>query len=641
MQLIVVGMHRSGTSVLARMLNLMGAYFGTEGVSTGANRENPKGFWERRDVRNINDAVLHSVGCDWDRVSQFDVSSLPKAVVERFQVEASRVILDMDAHRPWLIKEPRLCLLLSLWKPLLEVPVCIHIVRHPIEVAASLRTRNGIPVEAGLALWQRYNHDAVSAMGDLPRIVVSHADLMREPVHAAARIQKSLALHGVELSRSPSPDEILAFVDSKLHRERHEAPELAGYADVPQCAMYERMLHSADVATKDELSLAPEAVASLRAYEAGLPVPEAKKSKSDREALDEANQELERLASRLSALQLELTLRTESFEQLKMDAESSRRSASFAIDECRRLGAQLDEISRARAADRDQLADVQGRFAQCDDARRVALEKLGVLRGEAAMLQEELKVAQQQRVALEERVSRTAGEALARQAELESVIAERFRETATITKLLAESEEARAQALSSAASLEARVTRLETDKRRLQAETVALGREKQSLTASLEEVSAQREELEVKISSISDFLGQEKMSAHARVNSASWRATAPLRRIRGILNGRSTSGCPVYGADVLRLHMSKMFDAAWYLAQYQDVAVTGADPVVHYLAYGAAEGRDPGPEFSTTAYLERNPDVKAAGMNPLVHLLTHGFEEGRVGSSSMHGDSHG
>ena len=61
MQLIVLGMHRSGTSVLARLLNLMGVYFGPEGISTGANQENPKGFWERKDVRQLNDGVLQRV----------------------------------------------------------------------------------------------------------------------------------------------------------------------------------------------------------------------------------------------------------------------------------------------------------------------------------------------------------------------------------------------------------------------------------------------------------------------------------------------------------------------------------------------------------------------------------------------------
>ena len=71
MQLIILGMHRSGTSVLARLLNMMGAYFGPEGIGTDANDENPKGFWERRDVRSVNDFVLHSVNCDWHKVSDF------------------------------------------------------------------------------------------------------------------------------------------------------------------------------------------------------------------------------------------------------------------------------------------------------------------------------------------------------------------------------------------------------------------------------------------------------------------------------------------------------------------------------------------------------------------------------------------
>jgi len=64
MQLIILGMHRSGTSMQTRLLNLAGAYFGPEGSSTGANDENPKGFWERVEARRLNDAVLFSTGHD-------------------------------------------------------------------------------------------------------------------------------------------------------------------------------------------------------------------------------------------------------------------------------------------------------------------------------------------------------------------------------------------------------------------------------------------------------------------------------------------------------------------------------------------------------------------------------------------------
>ena len=55
MQLIVLGMHRSGTSSVTRLLNLAGAYFGAEGIATETNDENPKGFWERRDARAVCD----------------------------------------------------------------------------------------------------------------------------------------------------------------------------------------------------------------------------------------------------------------------------------------------------------------------------------------------------------------------------------------------------------------------------------------------------------------------------------------------------------------------------------------------------------------------------------------------------------
>jgi glycosyltransferase involved in cell wall biosynthesis len=74
---------------------------------------------------------------------------------------------------------------------------------------------------------------------------------------------------------------------------------------------------------------------------------------------------------------------------------------------------------------------------------------------------------------------------------------------------------------------------------------------------------------------------------------------------------------------------SKLFDRNWYLRANADVASAGMDPVEHYIKYGAAEGRDPGPFFSTRGYLAANSDVDAAGVNPLFHYLQFGRLEGR------------
>jgi hypothetical protein len=86
--------------------------------------------------------------------------------------------------------------------------------------------------------------------------------------------------------------------------------------------------------------------------------------------------------------------------------------------------------------------------------------------------------------------------------------------------------------------------------------------------------------------------------------------------------------------ETLRRHVelltaSELFDGNWYLAAYPDVAASGMDPAQHYLRYGAAEGRNPGPRFSTRTYLERYPDVARAGMNPLLHYLKFGLAERR------------
>ena len=82
--------------------------------------------------------------------------------------------------------------------------------------------------------------------------------------------------------------------------------------------------------------------------------------------------------------------------------------------------------------------------------------------------------------------------------------------------------------------------------------------------------------------------------------------------------------------DYFEILKSGFFSRDWYLDQYQDVADAGRDPLVHYLTYGAAEGRDPSPDFSTSGYLARYQDVAAAGINPLLHYIRYGKKEGRL-----------
>ena len=73
--------------------------------------------------------------------------------------------------------------------------------------------------------------------------------------------------------------------------------------------------------------------------------------------------------------------------------------------------------------------------------------------------------------------------------------------------------------------------------------------------------------------------------------------------------------------DVQLLHQSDLFDPEWYLTEYPDIARSSVDPAEHYLRFGAHEGRDPGPLFSTNAYRHDHPEAERSGINPLVHFL--------------------
>ena len=79
--------------------------------------------------------------------------------------------------------------------------------------------------------------------------------------------------------------------------------------------------------------------------------------------------------------------------------------------------------------------------------------------------------------------------------------------------------------------------------------------------------------------------------------------------------------------DARLIRRSGLFDAAWYLRRYPDVAECGIDPACDFLYTAVFLDRDPGPGFDSSWYLAQNPDV--IGMNPLLHYILFGAKEGR------------
>ncbi len=219
-RIVVLGMHRSGTSAVTGLLHRAGAWFGGDDDVIAANEENPRGFWERRDVRAVCDALLAGGGYDWWRVADLDLFAIDPAVVAEQREAFAAIVAELDEHRPWIVKEPRLCLLLPLLRPVLPDPVIVHVTRDPIEVAQSIEARSGFPVQAGIALWERYVLAERAATADLPSVQVRHHDLVSDPVSATGRLVAALTDLGVEGLSVPSDDAVHAFLSPDLHRQR-------------------------------------------------------------------------------------------------------------------------------------------------------------------------------------------------------------------------------------------------------------------------------------------------------------------------------------------------------------------------------------------------------------------------------------
>lgn len=258
MQIFVLGMHRSGTSALARLLNLSGCEFGPPEAVMPPDVDNPLGFWERLDAYELHEWLLGTCGCAWDRPLAFDPFAIAASARDAFRERAVRIRDSFPSGRPWFLKDPRLCLTLPLWRPLVTQAVCVHILRHPLEVASSLAARNGLPIQVGLALWELHLVRARRSAEGLPWIGIRHGDLLVDPVGTLADVVSGLRASGVTGIRMPVARDVTGFISTSLHRHRWNRPDLSGWFDAPQV----RLFHTLDARGCDSIPDEPSPAAS-------------------------------------------------------------------------------------------------------------------------------------------------------------------------------------------------------------------------------------------------------------------------------------------------------------------------------------------------------------------------------------------
>lgn len=232
--ILVLGMHRSGTSAMTRVLNLLGASLPSELKEGG--KDDPTGLWESRRIVSAHDDLLASLALAWD-----DVATLPAGWVEREGTrEHERALLellveDLAGARLFAVKDPRASRLVPLWLRLLEGlgadPHFVLIVRHPLEVARSLAARNGFGEQKSLLLWLVHLVEAERDTRGHPRIFVDYEQLLREPDLVLDRLPERLGLPGI----APTADlraRIRAFLSAGHRHQVAEAEIASGPTDL-------------------------------------------------------------------------------------------------------------------------------------------------------------------------------------------------------------------------------------------------------------------------------------------------------------------------------------------------------------------------------------------------------------------------
>ena len=182
--LLIYGMHRSGTSAFAGLLNQLGIPMGDNLL--GAGYDNPKGFYEDGKVVQLNEEILAILGQSWD-----SVDALPKDWLMNPQLATCKLAITTFLKETFkeiavfALKDPRFSLTFPLWEnifQLLNIQIKQFIlVRHPYEVAASLLKRNQFSRTKGTTLWLKYNAAAELVSRGQTRHFITYEQLLTKP----------------------------------------------------------------------------------------------------------------------------------------------------------------------------------------------------------------------------------------------------------------------------------------------------------------------------------------------------------------------------------------------------------------------------------------------------------------------------
>lgn len=226
--IVVPGMHRAGTSVVARALQALGLHLGHALMSADV-RQNARGFFEDVDVVRLDDELLEAQGADWKSVALLDDVNWSAACLDGSRDAAARLVEEkLGGNADFAFKDPRVPRLLPFWQRVFALmgvaDAYVIAVRHPRAVIDSLAARDALDPRRSAWLWLTHVVCALRYTRGRPRVVVDFDRVLEAPLRELARIAAALGL----------PPAALEHEDVHVYRREFLAEDLRHAEYLPE-----------------------------------------------------------------------------------------------------------------------------------------------------------------------------------------------------------------------------------------------------------------------------------------------------------------------------------------------------------------------------------------------------------------------
>lgn len=248
--IVVLGMHRSGTSVVTRGLQVMGVDLGNK-LMPPVDENNEKGFWEDMDIYSLNMEMLNSLNSDWHFLTPIQPSDVNALRRDGYLLRAVEMLREKTSDAPLFgFKDPRVARLLPFWKEVfaqtrLDVSYVLTI-RHPLSVCKSLEKRDGFDFEKGCLLWLEHVISSLVGTAGENRILVDYDRLMQSPEAELTRMAKKFQL---QIDMPKLEDFKTGFLDEELRHTVYQLNDLTSDEAAPPLAreVYSDILKAATI----------------------------------------------------------------------------------------------------------------------------------------------------------------------------------------------------------------------------------------------------------------------------------------------------------------------------------------------------------------------------------------------------------